>query len=103
MSGVACFMPSAEKRQNSADSSARGNYFFNHLNRHFHPRTLPSTEHVFDDALTVFILTTIASSERSLEPSLQYWLAFLNFIVQKLDLQMDDPSMSEEDKEERRR
>ncbi|PYI32043.1 hypothetical protein BP00DRAFT_435704 [Aspergillus indologenus CBS 114.80] len=49
------------------------------------------------------MLTTIAPSEKSLESGLQYWLVFLNFIVQKLDLHKDDQGMDEDNKEERRR
>ncbi|PYH96658.1 hypothetical protein BO71DRAFT_417683 [Aspergillus ellipticus CBS 707.79] len=48
-------------------------------------------------------MTSIAPSERSVESSLQYWLAFLKFIVQKLHLHSDASDLSEDDKEERRR
>jgi hypothetical protein len=96
-------MPSVDKRPISAERSARGRYFLDHLNCHFQQRILPSSDYVFDDALTVFILTSIATSERSLESSLAYWLELLNFIVQKLDLHRDNKNMCEDDKEERRR
>ncbi|GLA07842.1 hypothetical protein AnigIFM60653_009081 [Aspergillus niger] len=48
-------------------------------------------------------MTSIAPSERSVESSLQYWLIFLKFVVQKLELHKDVPDLSEDDKEERRR
>ncbi|KUL89829.1 hypothetical protein ZTR_02723 [Talaromyces verruculosus] len=76
---------------------------FEELIREFHPRTLPDSHHTFDDALTAFMITSIGPSEKSVESSLQYWLMFLEFIVQKLDLRMDAPHLGEEDKEERRR
>lgn len=96
-------MPTAKKRADSTRRMAQGRYFFDQLNRHFYPRTFPGTNHVFDDALTAFMLTTIAPSEKSLESGLQYWLVFLNFVVQKLDLHKDDQGMDEDDREERRR
>ncbi|OJI82498.1 hypothetical protein ASPTUDRAFT_123034 [Aspergillus tubingensis CBS 134.48] len=48
-------------------------------------------------------MTSIAPSERSVESSLQYWLIFLRFVVQKLELHKDVPDLSQDDKEERRR
>ncbi|PYH42273.1 fungal specific transcription factor domain-containing protein [Aspergillus saccharolyticus JOP 1030-1] len=49
------------------------------------------------------MLTTIAPSQKSLESNLQYWLVFLRFVVQKLDLHRDDQGLDQEDREERRR
>ncbi|RAH57705.1 hypothetical protein BO85DRAFT_459695 [Aspergillus piperis CBS 112811] len=48
-------------------------------------------------------MTSIAPSERSVESSLQYWLIFLRFVVQKLELHKDVPDLSQDEKEERRR
>lgn len=106
--GVACFMPPAEQSLYASERSvnermAQGRYLLDRLIQHFHPRTLPDTNHVLDDALTAFIMTSIAPSERSVESSLQYWLIFLKFVVQKLELHKDVPDLSEDDKEERRR
>ncbi|PWY91683.1 hypothetical protein BO94DRAFT_461610 [Aspergillus sclerotioniger CBS 115572] len=106
--GVACFMPSADQPpistgQRAKERTAQGRYLFNQLIHYFHPRTLPDTDHVFDDALTAFIMTSIAPSERSVESSLHYWLIFLKFIVQKLHLHREVPDLSEDDKQERRR
>ncbi|KAJ5627840.1 hypothetical protein N7490_010068 [Penicillium lividum] len=64
---------------------------------------LGRANHVFDDALTAFMMTSISPSEQSLESSLHYWLAFLGFIVQELQLYKDSPILSEDDREERRR
>ncbi|KAI2841516.1 transcriptional regulator family: Fungal Specific TF [Aspergillus niger] len=105
---VACFMPPAEQSLYASERSvnermAQGRYLLDRLIQHFHPRTLPDTNHVLDDALTAFIMTSIAPSERSVESSLQYWLIFLKFVVQKLELHKDVPDLSEDDKEERRR
>lgn len=76
---------------------------FEELTRQFHPRTLPDSHHTFDDALTAFMITNIGPSDKSVESSLQYWLMFLKFIVQKLGLYTDAPDLGDEDKEERRR
>ncbi|BCS04224.1 Zn(II)2Cys6 transcription factor [Aspergillus luchuensis] len=105
---VACFMPPAEQslyvsERTVNERMAQGRYLLDKLIQHFHPRTLPDTNHVFDDALTAFIMTSIAPSERSVESSLQYWLIFLRFVVQKLELHKDVPDLSQDDKEERRR
>ena len=106
--GVACFMPPAEQslyvlERTVNERMAQGRYLLDKLIQQFHPRTLPDTNHVLDDALTAFIMTSIAPSERSVESSLQYWLIFLRFVVQKLELHKDVPDLSQDDKEERRR
>ncbi|KAJ5937822.1 hypothetical protein N7454_004164 [Penicillium verhagenii] len=105
--GVACFMPSDESsalpESSSKERAALGRYLFDKLIHYFHPRTLPGADHVFDDALTAFIMTSISPSEQSVESSLHYWLAFLGFIVQELQLYKDSPILSEDDREERRR
>ncbi|KAJ5658345.1 uncharacterized protein N7484_001994 [Penicillium longicatenatum] len=104
---VACFMPSDESsalpESTSKERAALGRYLFDKLTYYFHPRTLPGANHVFDDALTAFIMTSISPSEQSVESSLHYWLAFLKFIVQELQLYKDSPILSEDDREERRR
>ncbi|EEA26285.1 hypothetical protein PMAA_073610 [Talaromyces marneffei ATCC 18224] len=102
------FMPRVDRspvlpgRSLNEHTALRRNLFAE-LIRQFHPRTLPDFHHTFDDALTVFVITSIGPSEKSVESSLQYWLTFLKFIVQKLDLHMDVPHLCEDDKEERRR
>ncbi|OJJ50600.1 hypothetical protein ASPZODRAFT_55029 [Penicilliopsis zonata CBS 506.65] len=78
-------------------------YLFDELVRRFHLRTLPDTHHILDDALTACIITSIAPSEQSVESSLQYWLVFLKFITQKMNLHIDAPGLSDEDREERHR
>lgn len=100
-------MPSDESsalpESTSKERAALGRYLFDKLSHYFHPRTLPGANHVFDDALTAFIMTSISPSEQSVESSLHYWLAFLKFIVQELQLYKDSPILSEDDREERRR
>uniref|UniRef100_A0A093V8Y3 Xylanolytic transcriptional activator xlnR n=1 Tax=Talaromyces marneffei PM1 TaxID=1077442 RepID=A0A093V8Y3_TALMA len=108
VSGSAMFMPRVDRspvlpgRSLNEHTALRRNLFAE-LIRQFHPRTLPDFHHTFDDALTAFVITSIGPSEKSVESSLQYWLTFLKFIVQKLDLHMDVPHLCEDDKEERRR
>jgi hypothetical protein len=96
------YSPVLQGRSLNEHTALRRN-LFEELVRQFHPRTLPDSHHTFDDALTAFMITSIAPSEKSVESSLQYWLIFLKFIVQKLNLHMDIPHLGEEDKEERRR
>ncbi|KAJ5291303.1 hypothetical protein N7478_000554 [Penicillium angulare] len=100
-------MPSDESsalpETTSKERAALGRYLFDQLCQHFHPRTLPHTTNVFDDAITAYIMTSIPPSEQSVESSLHYWLAFLKFIVQDLQLHKDSPKLSEDDREERRR
>lgn len=100
-------MPSDESsalpESTSKERAALGRYLFDKLSHYFHPRTLPGANHVFDDALTAFVMTSISPSEQSVESSLHYWLAFLKFIVQELQLYKDSPILSEDDREERRR
>ncbi|KAJ5097385.1 hypothetical protein N7456_008106 [Penicillium angulare] len=100
-------MPSDESsalpETTSKERGALGRYLFDQLCQHFHPKTLPDTANVFDDAITAYIMTSIPPSEQSVESSLHYWLAFLKFIVQDLQLHKDSPELSEDDREERRR
>ncbi|RHZ53919.1 ankyrin repeat domain-containing protein [Aspergillus thermomutatus] len=103
---VACFMPRADQApvipgRGSNELIALRQYLFDELIRNFHPRTLPDSHQVFDDAVTAFIITSIAPSEKPVESSLQYSLTFLTFIVQKLNLHIDAPELSMEDREER--
>lgn len=102
------FMPRLDRgpilpERNLNEHTALRRNLFEELIRLFHPRTLPDSHHTFDDALTAFMITSIGPSEKSVESSLQYWLMFLKFIVQKLDLRIDTSHLGEEDKEERRR
>ncbi|KAJ5959870.1 uncharacterized protein N7479_007020 [Penicillium vulpinum] len=85
------------------ERAALGRYLFDKLIYHFHPRTLPDANHVFDDALTAFLMTSISPSEKSVESTLHYWLTFLVSIVQEQQLHKDAPNLSEDEKEERRR
>ncbi|KAJ5727741.1 NmrA-like family protein [Penicillium malachiteum] len=104
---VACFMPSDESstlpESTSKERTALGRYLFDKLTSFLHPRTLPDAKHVFDDALTAFIMTSISPSEQSVESSLHYWLAFLKFVVQELQVYKALSELTEDEREERRR
>lgn len=103
-------MPSDENstlpESTSRERAALGRYLFAKLNHHFQARAVPDATHVFDDAITAFIMTSIPPSEQSVESGLHYWLSFLGFVVQQLQLHHDSShlsDLSEDDKEERRR
>jgi hypothetical protein len=72
------------------------------INR-FHQISLPDSEPSFDDAITSFMVTSIAPSENDVHSNLPYGLAFLKYLVKKLDLHREAPGLSDEEKEERRR
>ena len=81
------------------------------LRRGFLSRTMELLEPVmlgrirpsFDDAVTAFVLTTIGASEDSKDTHQLHWLSFLFLTVRKLELDTEDESLDEEEKEEHRR
>ncbi|KKY18907.1 putative transcriptional activator xlnr [Phaeomoniella chlamydospora] len=56
-----------------------------------------------DEAITVYIVTSICPSENAVHANGPYWLSQLKYLVKKLDLGTEDPTLDEEQNEERRR
>lgn len=106
--GLACFMPAA-KHQNILSECNRPEIvgirrrLLTELVKLYHPVTLPHNEPSLDDGITAFMLTMISPSEQSIHSTVPFWVAFLKFIVQKLDLNVETESSDQEEKEERRR
>lgn len=89
--------------KSTREHTTLGRYLFHKLVSHFQSKRFPEITYTLDEGLTVFIMATISPSEQSVESSLHYWLSLLKFIVQELQLYRDEPSLPEDEKEERRR
>lgn len=67
------------------------------------PVILANTEAEFDDAVAMFFLCSIATSDDDKHGFLPQWLSCLKFMVKQLNLNVEPDGFDEESKEERRR
>lgn len=101
-------MPTAQRCAELLGTSAGGfigirRSLLSELMKGFHKITLPDLPLSFDDGITSFIITSIGPSEEAIHSNLPYYVAFLKYIVKKLNLNIEIPELPEEEKEERRR
>jgi hypothetical protein len=67
------------------------------------PVFLAEIEPTFDDAVAVYFLCAIATSDNEKHGYLPQWLSHLKFLVKQLNLNIEPEGFDEESKEERRR
>ena len=101
-------MPHAQRCAELLETSSSGlvgirRGLLSELMKRFHNITLPDSPSSLDDGITSYIVTSIGPSEGAIHSSLPYYLAFLKYIVKKLNLNIEISGLPEEEKEERRR
>jgi hypothetical protein len=69
----------------------------------FHQIILPESRLSIDDGITACLITSIGPSEEAIHSNLPYYVAFLKYVVKRLNLNIEATGLSEEAKEERRR
>lgn len=73
------------------------------LMKSFDKIVLPEAQLSFDATVTACTITSIGPSKEAIHSNLPYDVAFLKYVVKKLGLNTDNPELSEEVQEERRR
>jgi hypothetical protein len=101
-------MPPARRCAELLETSAAGligirRNLLSELMKRFHKIILPESRLSLDDGITAFIVTSIGPSEEAIHSNLPCYLAFLKYVVRRLNLNSEVSGLSEETKEERRR
>jgi xylanolytic transcriptional activator XlnR len=101
-------MPTARRCTELLETNAAGfvgirRILLSKLVKRFHKIILPESQLSLDDGITAFLITSIGPSEEAIHSNLPYYLAFLKYVIKRLNLNMDTPELSEETREERRR
>jgi len=73
------------------------------LLRRFNRVSLPDTPVSLDDGILALCVGTIGPTEEAVHSHMPYWVAFLKYIVKRLNLHQEVDGAAEEEMEERRR
>lgn len=101
-------MPTARRCAELLDTTAGGvigvrRNLLSELIKRFRKIVLHESHLSLDDGITAFLITSIGPNEEAIHSNLPYYLAFLKYVVKRLNLNIEAPELSEEEKEERRR